>query len=167
MSTAEVYDLPLTSQRLIPPSPPRAPETMSFIGRLAALRKNAIAMWGQPAYEEDIIRGRFFGHSSFILNTPDTIKHVLVDNFENYTRTPAGFRVLRPVLGEGLPPYYDSVYDRLWAACQETELPVHIHGGSGTPDYGNYGAISMLVYATETVYFAHRPLWFLIWGVVF
>ena len=37
---------------------------------------------------------------------------------------------------------------------------------SGTPDYGDYGAVSMLVYATETVYFAHRPLWFLIWGGV-
>src|SRR5690242_14794931 len=75
---------------------------MSIIGRLVALRKNAIAMWGQQAYEDDIIRGRFFGNSSFILNTPDAIRHVLVDNFENYTRTPAGFRVLRPVLGDGL-----------------------------------------------------------------
>jgi unspecific monooxygenase len=27
---------------------------------------------------------------------------VLVDNYENYTRTPAGFRVLRPMLGQGL-----------------------------------------------------------------
>ena len=44
----------------------------------------------------------FFGRSSFILNTPDAIRHVLVDNYENYTRTPAGFRVLRPMLGEGL-----------------------------------------------------------------
>ena len=46
--------------------------------------------------------GRFFGRSSFILNTPDAIRHVLVDNYENYTRTPAGLRVLRPMLGEGL-----------------------------------------------------------------
>jgi len=27
---------------------------------------------------------------------------VLVENYENYTRTPAGIRVLRPMLGEGL-----------------------------------------------------------------
>jgi cytochrome P450 len=66
------------------------------------MRESVIATWGQRAYEEDIIRGRFFGHSSFILNTPDAIRHVLVDNYENYTRTPAGIRVLRPVLGEGL-----------------------------------------------------------------
>ena len=75
--------------------------------------------------------------------------------------------IIPTVPGEGLPPFYDPVYDRLWAACQDTGLPVHIHGGSGTPDYGDYGAVSMLIYATETVYFAHRPLWFLIWGGVF
>ena len=48
------------------------------------------------------IQGKFFGRSSFILNTPDAIKHVLVDNYENYTRTPTGFRVLRPMLGQGV-----------------------------------------------------------------
>jgi predicted TIM-barrel fold metal-dependent hydrolase len=74
--------------------------------------------------------------------------------------------IIPTVPGDGLPPYYDACYDKLWAACQDTEMPVHIHGGSGTPDYGDYGAVSMLVYATETVYFAHRPLWFLIWGGV-
>src|SRR6202165_1928673 len=87
---------------LVPPSPPRAPETMTAIGRMAAMRESAIGTWGQRAYEEDVVRGRFFGRSSFILNTPDAIRHVLVDNYENYTRTPAAIRVLRPVLGEGL-----------------------------------------------------------------
>jgi predicted TIM-barrel fold metal-dependent hydrolase len=74
--------------------------------------------------------------------------------------------IIPTVPGDGLAPYYDPIYDRLWAACQDQELPVHVHGGSGTPDYGDYGAASMLIYATETVYFAHRPLWFLIWGGV-
>jgi unspecific monooxygenase len=75
---------------------------MTALERLAAMRESAIGTWGQRAYEEDILRGRFLRHSSFILNTPDAIRHVLVDNYENYTRTPAGFRVLRPMLGEGL-----------------------------------------------------------------
>jgi unspecific monooxygenase len=75
---------------------------MTTLQRLAAMRESAIGTWGQRAYEEDIVRGRFFLHSSFILNTPDAIRHVLVDNYENYSRTPAGFRVLRPMLGEGL-----------------------------------------------------------------
>ena len=102
MSIAEAWDMPVTRQPLVPPSAPRAPETMTFFGRLVAMRESVIGTWGQRAYEEDILQGRFFGHSSFILNTPDAIRHVLVDNYENYTRTPVGFRVLRPVLGEGL-----------------------------------------------------------------
>jgi unspecific monooxygenase len=102
MSIAEAYDTPITQARLVPPAPPRAPESMTAFGRIMAMRESPIATWGQRAYEEDILRGRFLGRSSFILNTPDTIRHVLVDNYENYTRTPAGFRVLRPMLGEGL-----------------------------------------------------------------
>jgi cytochrome P450 len=61
-----------------------------------------IATWGQLAYEEDVIEGRFFFRNSFILNRPDAIRHVLLSNYENYSRTPAGIRMLRPVLGDGL-----------------------------------------------------------------
>jgi cytochrome P450 len=100
VSTAEVYDFPLTRRPLVPPFPPRAPDGMTAIGRVVAMRDNTIATWAQNAYEDDIIQGRFFGRSSFILNDPDAIRHVLVDNYENYIRTPTGIRVLRPMLGE-------------------------------------------------------------------
>ena len=102
MSIAEVAGPPLTRRPLIPPTPPRAPDNMTALGRMRTMRVNPIQTWGNRAYEEDIIQGRFVGRSSFILNTPDAIKHVLVDNYENYTRTPAGIRVLRPVLGQGV-----------------------------------------------------------------
>jgi cytochrome P450 len=88
---------------LVPPTLPRAPEHQSAFKRLTAMRENPIGSWGQRAYQDDIIQGRMFGRSSFIVNTPDAIRHVLVDNYENYTRTPPGLRVLRPILGaEGL-----------------------------------------------------------------
>src|SRR4051794_35234123 len=102
MSIAEAYDIPAARAPLVPPSPPRAPDDMNVFGRMKAIRISPIGMWGQRAYEEDIIQGRFFGRGSFILNAPDAIRHVLVDNFENYTRTPVSFRVLRPILGQGL-----------------------------------------------------------------
>ena len=103
MSIAEAWDIPATRRRLVPPHPPRAPENMTALQRLAAMRESAIGTWGQRAYEDDIVRGSFFFlRSSFILNAPDAIRHVLVDNYENYSRTPAGLRVLRPMLGEGL-----------------------------------------------------------------
>jgi cytochrome P450 len=87
---------------IIPPAPPRAPDDMSFFGRLAVIRQNMIATWGQQAYEEEVIKGRFFLRNSFILNHPDAIRHVLLSNWENYARTPAGIRMLRPMLGDGL-----------------------------------------------------------------
>jgi cytochrome P450 len=102
MSIAEAYDLPVARKPLVPPSPPRASETMGVFGRMRMMRQSAIGTWAQRAYEEDIIQGRFFGRSSFIVNSPDAIRHVLVDNYENYTRTPTGIRVLRPVLGQGV-----------------------------------------------------------------
>ena len=102
LNILEASDIPVARRPLVPPSPPRAPDNMTMFGRMAAMRVSPIGSWGQRAYEEDVIRGRFFGRSSFILNTPDAIRHVLVDNYENYVRNPASIRVLRPVLGEGL-----------------------------------------------------------------
>ncbi|WP_454623795.1 cytochrome P450 [Bradyrhizobium cenepequi] len=119
MSIAEVYDLPVTRKRLVPPAPPRAPDDMSAFRRIMAIRESPIASWSQRAYEEEIVRGRFFGRSSFILNAPDAIRHVLVDNYENYTRTPAAFRVLRPMLGEGLL----TAEGRAWKHQRRTLAP--------------------------------------------
>ncbi|MBR0695290.1 cytochrome P450 [Bradyrhizobium lablabi] len=102
MSIAELDDMTAGRRPLVPPTPPRAPDNMTAFGRMMAIRNSPIESWGRRAYEDDVVQGSFFGHSSFILNTPDAIRHVLVDNYENYTRTPAGFRVLRPMLGEGL-----------------------------------------------------------------
>jgi cytochrome P450 len=102
MSIAEAYDPPVARSPLVPPQVPRAPDDITFLKRMGMMRMSAIATWQQRAYEEDIIQGSFFGRSSFILNTPDAIRHVLVDNYENYTRTPTGIRVLRPMLGQGV-----------------------------------------------------------------
>ena len=102
MSIAEDYDSAVAQKLLVPPTPPRAPDNLSTLGRMRMMGENPIATWGGRAYEEDVVKSNFFGHSSFILNTPDAIKHVLIDNWENYTRTPTGFRVLRPMLGQGV-----------------------------------------------------------------
>jgi len=100
VSIAEAYDIPAARQPLVPPSPPR--RTMNLFRRIVAMRKNAIDTWGPRSYEEDVIQTRFFGRNNFIVNAPDAIRHVLVDNYENYVRTPAAIRVLKPMLGDGL-----------------------------------------------------------------
>jgi cytochrome P450 len=101
---------------------------MSALGRLSVLRTSAIATWGQQAYEDDIIQGRFFGHASFILNAPDAIRHVLIDNYENYIRTATGIRVLRPMLGEGLL----LAEGRAWKHQRRTLAPAFTPRAVGT-----------------------------------
>ena len=54
-------------------------------------------------------------------------------------------------------PLYDPCYDPVWELCQDLEVPVTIHGGTGNPDYGPY-PVSMLLYITETGFYSQRPL---------
>lgn len=63
-------------------------------------------------------------------------------------------------------PLYDPDYDRLWAVCEELEVPVNVHSGSGQPDYGRY-PVSMLLYINEVVFYTQRPLVQLILSGVF
>ena len=56
----------------------------------------------------------------------------------------------------GLKPLYDPEMDRVWEVCEDLEIPVHVHGGTGNPDYGPY-PVSMLLYITETMFYSQRP----------
>jgi predicted TIM-barrel fold metal-dependent hydrolase len=55
-----------------------------------------------------------------------------------------------------MKPIYDPGYDRLWEVCQDLEVPIHVHGGTGAPDYGPY-AVSMLLYINEVGFYSQRP----------
>jgi cytochrome P450 len=100
MSTAAVLETPPRPAPVVPPRPDYAPPGMSAFGRIAAMRRSAIDTWGERAYREDIVKGNFLGRTTFTVNAPEAIKHVLIDNYENYSRTHVGIRVLRPILGE-------------------------------------------------------------------
>jgi predicted TIM-barrel fold metal-dependent hydrolase len=61
-------------------------------------------------------------------------------------------------------PYLDPVYEPVWAACAAADLPVHTHSGSAPMDeyQENVG-----VYLAEVVWWAVRPMWFLLFGGAF
>jgi cytochrome P450 len=67
-----------------------------------ALRENALLAFPPAAFEEDVIVRSFLGRQQIILNRPQAIQHILIDNPDNYRRTPATIRMLRPLLGKGL-----------------------------------------------------------------
>ncbi len=45
---------------------------------------------------------RFLTRSNVLVNDPDAIHRVLVENHANYRRSPASIRILRPITGDGL-----------------------------------------------------------------
>ena len=86
----------------IPPHPPIPARELSFFNFLRAIRTNALTMWTEAAYQEDVLVRHFVGRSNFLINAPDAIHRVLVDNPGNYRRSPASIRILRPITGRGL-----------------------------------------------------------------
>jgi cytochrome P450 len=86
----------------VPPRPEVPTRELGWYQTLTVLRTNALQMWPQEAYEKDLLVQYFLGRKRFQLNAPDAIHHVLVDNAANYTRTPATFRILGPIVGNGL-----------------------------------------------------------------
>jgi predicted TIM-barrel fold metal-dependent hydrolase len=77
--------------------------------------------------------------------------------------------VLLPAVPPDTPyiePLYSPAYDRLWAACQDLDVPVNHHSGGGSPDYGPYPAAGVL-WLAETTFFSRRALTHVILGGVF
>jgi len=99
MPDAEALD---TFERLDAPAPTLVEGPQTRPEMLLAMRRNVLSLYGPDAFRETTMVGPFFGQRSVFTNDPAGIKRVLVDNPGNYTRTPATFRILRPMLGEGL-----------------------------------------------------------------
>jgi cytochrome P450 len=75
---------------------------LSPLATLRALRSNVLGLWPRAAYDDEVVSGQLFSKPFFLLNAPDAIQRVLVDNFENYRRPPPTVRVLGPIVGDGL-----------------------------------------------------------------
>jgi cytochrome P450 len=86
----------------VPPRPATPAAPLPFFAFLRALRANALSMWPEAAYEQDVIRRRLLSGTNLLINAPEVIRHILVDNAENYRRTHASIRILHPITGNGL-----------------------------------------------------------------
>jgi cytochrome P450 len=90
------------SRHFVPPRPAVPERSLGWYRQLVALRTNALQIWPGEAYTRDVLEQSLLGRKRFLLNGPDAIHHVLVDNIANYRRTSAAIRILRPIVGEGL-----------------------------------------------------------------
>jgi unspecific monooxygenase len=66
------------------------------------LEGDALAAFPSEAFKAEAVVTRILGRRQFILNRPDAIRRVLVENPGNYVRSAATLRVLRPIFGRGL-----------------------------------------------------------------
>ena len=60
------------------------------------------APFARAAFEEDVVAKRFLWRHLMIMNRPDGVHRILVDNAANYVRPATAFRILGPPIGGGL-----------------------------------------------------------------
>jgi cytochrome P450 len=84
------------------PTPYGADERQSTREIAASLRDNALAGLPSSAFEELAVDRSFLGRRQIILNDPAAIRHVLIENADNYRRTATVYRLLDPVIGRGM-----------------------------------------------------------------
>jgi cytochrome P450 len=89
-------------KRFVPPAPEPAPDGTGPLELARRMRTNTITFFPRRAYKEEVVQQRYFGRALLVLNAPDAIRHVLVDNHERYGRTRAALRILLPLVGAGL-----------------------------------------------------------------
>ncbi len=70
--------------------------------------------------------------------------------------------IMLPELTRESKAFVDPVLDPIWAACQETDLPISAHGGASLPDYGPGGFAAMVAVMAENASFSNRSLWMFI-----
>jgi predicted TIM-barrel fold metal-dependent hydrolase len=64
-----------------------------------------------------------------------------------------------------IPPLWEPHYEPLWTLCEELDVPINIHGGSGIPEYGDHEAARAMM-LIELPWFSHRAVWHLIFSGV-
>jgi len=96
MTAIESTEFPILAQ-------PRRPEgRLSFRQFLRAPRNNALATHKSENFSADIVTNRILWRRTFIINEPNAIRHMLLDNAANCTKSLISRRSLEPGLGRGL-----------------------------------------------------------------
>ena len=81
----------------------RAPRRRrSWFAIARSLRRNMLEIFPPEAFTDEVVFRRSFGRDQIMLAKPAAIHRILVENPQNYGRTAATIRMLRPVLGDGL-----------------------------------------------------------------
>ena len=88
-----------TAQLKSPPGPRR----LNPLSSTLAFQRDPLAFLSNLAQQYgDIAQFRLLLWPTFVINHPDHIKHVLQENYRNYDKDVLLFKVVRPLMGNGL-----------------------------------------------------------------
>ncbi len=90
------------AQSLCPPAPLPPEERLRSFRLLATLKRNPLECWSAEFFREPMVKVRLPFTDAFIVHDPAAIKHVLVDNADNYRKDPIQRRILASGLADGL-----------------------------------------------------------------
>ena len=75
---------------------------MNRIQAVIEIGRNAVAAWSERAYREMYVYDRNWMQDFLLVNDPEGVKHVLLDNVGNYRKSRQVQRTTGPALGNGL-----------------------------------------------------------------
>ncbi len=85
-----------------PPAPEPRVRRLSPLALYRALRTNSVSAWRAEAYEEPYIADRNMLGGYVLLNDPELIRRVLIENAANYPKDDLQLEKLTPAVGRGL-----------------------------------------------------------------
>ena len=102
MSEKARAEIGVARRQFRPAAPVPHTRDLTTLGVLIELSKNPIAAFGARAYREPYIYSRTWVQDFLMVNHPDGVRHVLLDNADNYVKSRQFQRLTRPALGNGL-----------------------------------------------------------------
>lgn len=91
-----------TPHSLRPAAPVPHTHTPTTIRFLVDLARNPIEAFGQYAYHEPYVYKRSWIRHLLMVNDPEGVRHILLDNANNYVKSDQAVKRVRPVAGNGL-----------------------------------------------------------------
>ena len=91
-----------TKSKFRPPIPTPHERPPGAWQLLRALRRNALEIWSAEDFELPIQTRKTIVDKRMLVNVPEGIRHVFLDNAKNYQKNELQLRLLRPALGVGV-----------------------------------------------------------------
>lgn len=110
------------------PAPHPVKKPMKFFELVRAVYRNPLEIWGPMGFNDPYVEAKWLGLPVTVINEPDIIKHILVDNQQNYVMAPLRQAVLRPILRDGLLTIEGDGWKRSRKAMAPMFTPRHIRG---------------------------------------